>query len=265
MVDRSLRWSIVCSDGRSFVRCLQQYPPGTKMSDLDTIATKAFYDVNVRLCADTLVDPRHHSRISGIAQRDIVNYLVQILHTLVMHLAIAQADQERNMMLPFVAKIKPTENITLVLNKSLSDLFAILRLHQRLILETAPQDEIFSIHEELHIVALYYNDPSPFYMLDGTTCDATRFFTTHLQSIRCSGMKTMYRNMPDISDCALGREHQKCPVQLCCANCGKKKQNLRVCVSCLSVAYCNEACMNAHWPTHKRDALCNARRKIGKN
>lgn len=234
------------------------------MSDLDRIVPKAFYDVNVRLYADALVDPRNNSRISGIAQSDIVAHLIETLRTLTMYTAIAQADEMRTMMLKFVAKIKETENITIILNRSLSDVVAMLQLHQRMILETATQEEMLNIHTDLYFSALYNNDPSLFYMLDGTTCDATRFFTTHSYAKRRGAMKNMYCDMPDIGNCALGREQEKCAVHLHCVNCGKKKQKLQVCAACLSVAYCNEACMNADWPTHKNDALCKARRKIGK-
>lgn len=234
------------------------------MGDLVDVAVDAFYYVNVALYPDTVQKPRHHSRISAIAQSDIVEHMDYTFDRLLTHMSAAHVSDRREI-LACLPKIKPTENLTIVINKSLSDLVAILRLHGRFLLETLTNKELLNLHNDLFAVALYHDDASLLHLLDGTNLDASRFYTTQLYSKKFGAMKRTISQVPEILDYIVGSEHEEFLERLCCAHCGNQTENLRHCASCLSVVYCDTECMNAHWPTHKRDALCKARRKIGKN
>jgi hypothetical protein len=43
-----------------------------------------------------------------------------------------------------------------------------------------------------------------------------------------------------------------------CAQCGTVAPNLKLCVRCLRVRYCNGACQKLHWRTHKRECKAEA-------
>lgn len=100
------------------------------------------------------------------------------------------------------------------------------------------------------------NDMSKVAVSDNILCDTSseQKLEEHIKSDEMSGGDASGRSSTDIDVVQKNTEVSKTCTDLeICANCGKEGSNLKACVACNLVKYCNRHCQASHRKLHKKE------------